>query len=195
MSAAGAPSPERIAELMRERFAIAPYDARWPALYAEEERQLRATLPADLVLRIAHIGSTAIPGLSAKPIIDVQVEVDDLERVKREVVPILTACGYEFIWRSTIGERAPFYAWFIKRDANGGRTHHIHMVEPDQASEDRIVFRDHLRNQPAVREAYAALKRDLAERHPSDRAAYTLAKTEFITAVLKDARRARPTVN
>lgn len=185
----------RIEELMREPIAIMPYDERWPGLYDEEQRYLLSFLPSDLVLRIAHIGSTAIPGLSAKPIIDVQVEVADLERVKREVVPMMTARCYEFIWRPTIGERAPFYAWFIKRDRHGERTHHIHMVEPDQASEDRIVFRDHLRGHPAALEAYAALKNGLAQRHQGDRAAYTRAKTGFIEAVLRDARSARSTVN
>jgi GrpB-like predicted nucleotidyltransferase (UPF0157 family) len=184
----GTPSAERIAELMRERFAIVPYDAQWPLRYAEEEHALRALLPPGLAVRIDHIGSTAIPGLSAKPIIDVQVEVTDLERVRQEVAPMLMARGYEYIWRPTIGERAPFYAWFIKRDANGERTHHIHMVEPDQASEDRIVFRDHLLGNHAARQAYAALKKDLALRYPADRAAYTQAKTRFIAEALAEAR-------
>lgn len=182
---------DRIAELTREPIAIVPYDDRWPERYAEEEARLVRSLPPDLVKRIAHIGSTAVPGLSAKPIIDVQVEVISLDRVRREVVPIMKDLAYEFIWRPTMGEQAPFYAWFIKRNAQGQRTFHVHMVEPDQASVDRIIFRDELRAHPALASQYEALKQGLAAAHPADRAAYTLSKTPFIAEVLRRAREQR----
>lgn len=181
----------RIAELTREPIAIEPYDERWPARYAEEEGRLLRSLPLDLVKRIAHIGSTAVPGLSAKPIIDIQVEVTSLDRVRREVVPIMQDLAYEFIWRPTMGEQAPFYAWFIKRNERGERTCHVHMVEPDQASVDRLVFRDFLRTHPDVARQYEALKQGLASAHPADRAAYTLSKTPFIAEVLRRAREER----
>lgn len=176
---------ERIEELAHEHVDVVPYDPRWPELYLEEERRLRSLLPAYLLGRIAHIGSTAVPSLSAKPVIDMQVETTDLDRVRREVVPLLEAVGYEFIWRPSIGEAAPYYAWFIKRNAAGERTHHIHMVQPDEASADRLRFRDHLRANPAVAQRYEALKRELAQRHPNDRAAYTLEKSAFIRACLE----------
>lgn len=180
---------ERIRTLAREPIAIVPYDERWPALYAEEEARLARALPPDLVTRIAHIGSTAVPGLSAKPIIDIQAEVRSLDRVRRDVIPIMEDLAYEFIWRPTMGEQAPFYAWFIKRNAAGERIFHVHMVEPDQTSADRIRFRDHLRAHPDDRAAYEALKRELAVRHPDDRAAYTMNKTHHINRVLAKARR------
>lgn len=181
----------RITELTHEHIEIVPYDAEWPMRFAKEEARLLRSLPADLVIRIDHIGSTAVPGLSSKPIIDVQVEVSDLERVRREVVPIMKDLAYEFIWRPSIGEHGPFYAWFIKRNAKGERVFHVHMVEPDEASEDRLLFRDHLRAHPHEAQRYEALKQGLAHAHPDDRAAYTLSKTPFIAEVIREAREAR----
>ena len=175
---------DRIEALARERVDIVPYDPAWPAVYEQEEFFLRAHLPADLVLRIAHIGSTAVPGSSAKPIIDVQVEVKDLGRVRSEVVPVLTAHAYECIWRPSIGERVPYYAWFIKRGEGGSRSHHIHMDEPDDASSDRISYRDLLRADPEELKRYEALKRTLAHRYPNDRAAYTRGKAAYIAELL-----------
>lgn len=179
----------RIAVLSRERIHVVPYDSTWPERYTAVERELKSLVPRMLLQRIAHIGSTAVPGLSAKPIIDVQVEVSDLEAVRREVVPRMEASGYEFIWRPTMGDEAPFYAWFIKRDEHGERTVHVHMVEPGQASVDRIVFRDFLREHPELRDRYEELKRELAHRFPKDRPAYTQHKTAFVNEVLALARK------
>jgi GrpB-like predicted nucleotidyltransferase (UPF0157 family) len=111
-----------------------------------------------------------------------------VELVKRDVLPVMEAAGYEFVWRPSMGDDAPFYAWFILRNAAGERTVHVHMVEPGQASVDRIIFRDHLRNHPEEAEAYEALKKDLAKRHPKDRTAYTLSKSSYIKEVLVKAR-------
>ncbi|MGV3638807.1 MAG: GrpB family protein [Flavobacteriales bacterium] len=182
------PHAKRIAALMKERIAVVPYDPEWPKRYAELELRLKKLLPKNLVQRIAHIGSTAVPGLSAKPIIDVQVEVNDLEEVRERVVPLLEAEGYEFIWRPSIGESAPFYAWFIKRDAQGERTEHIHIVSPDHVSAERIIFRDLLRKHPEEAAAYEALKSQLVRKHTRDRAAYTAGKTAFIQDVLRKGR-------
>ncbi len=180
-----------IAELSSEPIAIVPYSAEWPARYAAEEARLRAVLPPDLYTRIAHIGSTAVPGLSAKPVVDIQVEVTDLQQVRARVVPLMEDLGYEFLWRPTMGERAPCYAWFIGRHPDGRRAFHVHMVEPDEATIDRLIFRDHLRAHPEVAQAYEVLKRDLAAAHPADRAAYTRSKTPFIAEILRRARAAQ----
>lgn len=188
----GSKGHDRMLELLHERVTVSAYDPRWPALYAEEEKYLHETLPADLVKRIAHIGSTAVPGCSAKPVIDIQVEVTSSARVKAEVVPLLQGHGYEFIWRPSIGEHAAFYAWFIKRNGDGHRTHHIHMVEPDQASEDRIVFRDHLRTHPHDLHRYETLKQALSTVYPNDRASYTKGKTDFIASIVRQARAEHP---
>lgn len=184
MNEAGLDMTARLHELMHERLHMLPYDANWSTLFIQEREYLNEVLPKGLVQRIEHIGSTAVPGLSAKPTIDIQVEVNDLARVRKEVVPLLTAAGYEFIWRPSIGEKQPFYAWFIKRNAQGDRTHHLHVIVPDQASKDRIVFRDHLRANPEAVLRYEALKQELAVRYPNDRVAYTKGKTEFINGIL-----------
>ncbi len=184
----GAPAKDRIAALDRERIAIVPYDERWPALYAEIEKQIKQLVPRQLMQRIAHIGSTAVPGISGKPIVDVQVEVNDLERLREEIAPLLEEAGYEFIWRPSMGDDAPFYAWFILRNTEGERIAHLHMVESGQASADRIIFRDHLRNFPEEATRYETLKRELAAKYPKDRAAYTTNKTEYINGVLTKAR-------
>ena len=183
---------ERLEILEREPITLVTYDPSWPMRYMESETLLERSMPPRLWTRIAHIGSTAVPGMSAKPIIDVQVEVISLDRVRREVVPIMSDLGYEFIWRPTMGERAPFYAWFIARNAAGQRTTHIHMVEPDAASEDRIRFRDFLRAHPEDAERYKQLKLDLLAAHGHDRAAFTRGKTAFIASVLHRSRQNRP---
>lgn len=179
----------RIDLLTKENIRLVPYDPVWPERYAALEAEIRSVLPRMLMQRIAHIGSTAVPGLSAKPVIDVQVEVSDLEEVRRAVAPRMEELGYEFIWRPTMGDDAPFYAWFIKRDDHGARSAHVHMVEAGQASVDRIVFRDHLREHAELRDRYEALKHDLAQRFPNDRAAYTQHKTDFVNEVLALARK------
>lgn len=183
---------ERIKALMKETFAVVPYDERWPEQYAAEESRLKRLLPRHLIQRITHIGSTAVPGLSGKPIIDVQVEVTDLEVIREEYAPQLEAEGYEYIWRPSIGEHAPFYAWFIRRDDEGQRTHHVHVVQPDQASADRIIFRNYLRRHPEEAQAYEDLKKELLRRFPRNRDAYTKNKSEFVATVLDKARREKP---
>lgn len=182
----------RLEILEREPITLVPYDPTWPIRYMELEHLLRHSLPHGTWTRISHIGSTAVPGMVAKPVIDVQVEVTSLDRVRREVVPVMSGLGYEFIWRPTMGERAPYYAWFIARDAAGQRTTHVHMVEPDDASEDRIRFRDFLRAHPEDAERYKQLKLDLLSAHGHDRAAFTRGKTAFIASVLHRSRQHRP---
>ncbi len=183
---------ERIRRAVREEVAIVPYDPRWPALFEEEKARLLARLPRDLVRRIEHFGSTAVPGLAAKPIVDMLVEVADLAETRARIVPVLEAEGYEHFWRPTHGEDGPpFYAWFIRRDpATGARTHHIHMVEREFAEHwDRLAFRDWLRARPDVAAEYETLKRRLAGASPADRVAYTRGKTEFIVRETERAKR------
>lgn len=129
---------QRVARLVQEGVAIVPYDERWPSMFRDEKAHLSACLPPELLGRIEHFGSTAVPGLAAKPIIDILVEVTDLEATKARIVPILTGQAYEYLWRPTHGDDGPpFYAWFIKRDArHGNRTHHVHMVEPSFSKAD-----------------------------------------------------------
>lgn len=179
---------QRIDELVREEVAIVPYSSAWPNLFEQEAAFLRSELPSNLVKRIEHFGSTAVPGLSAKPIIDILVEVSSLEETKKQIVPILQSKGYEYFWRPIRGNQPPYYAWFIKRDCKGKRTHHIHMVEADSELWEGIYFRDYLREFPDEAKRYEALKESLAEKFPNDREAYTKGKTKFIFSSIKKAK-------
>jgi GrpB-like predicted nucleotidyltransferase (UPF0157 family) len=176
---------EKVRRLMAEKVEIVPYDPEWPEMFRREAAHLRACLPPELIGRIEHFGSTAVPGLCAKPIIDMLVEVSSLAETKKRIVPILTAQGYDYLWRPTWGgDVPPFYAWFIKRDASGHRTHHIHMIEKDFEHWDRLLFRDYLVAHPETAKAYGELKIRLARQFPVDRTAYTIGKNQFIAEVM-----------
>lgn len=179
---------EKIARVVAEHVEVVPYDPAWPALYEQERKHLRECLPQELIGRIEHFGSTAVPGLAAKPVVDMLVEVSSLAAA-REVVPsIFEPQGYDYFWRPTFGDDGePFYCWLIKRDEAGKRTHHIHMVEAHFEHWDRIVFRDYLRQHPQTMQEYADLKLRLARQYPGDRIAYTEAKGEFIRRVTEKA--------
>jgi GrpB-like predicted nucleotidyltransferase (UPF0157 family) len=182
----------RIQRVAQEEVAIAPYDSRWPELFRREKDHLLSCLPNDLIRRVEHFGSTAVPGLAAKPVLDILVEVTDLQATRVRIAPILEAQGYDYFWRPTHGDDGPpFYAWFIKRDADTGtRTHHIHMIEAEFAEHwDRLLFRDYLAEHTHLANEYQRLKIHLASAFPRDRVAYTKGKTEFIVRVTEDAKR------
>lgn len=180
---------QRVAQAVQEDVAVVSYDPQWPVLFEEEKDRLRSCLPSELIGRIEHFGSTAVPGLAAKPIVDMLVEVTSLEGVKQRVVPILESKDYDYFWRPTWGDGVPpWYAWFIRRNDDGVRTHHIHMVESHFEHWDRLLFRDYLVEHPAVALEYQTLKLQLATAYPNDRVAYTKGKTTFITRVTEKAR-------
>ena len=180
--------PRHVERALQERVEIVPYDPAWPGLFAEEAARLRAALPAALIGRIEHFGSTAVPGLAAKPIVDMLLEVRSMEDVVQHIAPILKREGYEFFWRDRErGLPGIAYAWFIKRDAAGRRTHHIHCLEPGSAERARLLFRDYLRAHPAAARSYGELKQRMAAEHPGDRVAYAKAKTDFIAAAMRAA--------
>ena len=159
----------RVARAVREEISITPYDPRWPTSFRREKEHLYACLPSNLLVRIEHFGSTAVPGLAAKPIVDMLVEVRDLQATRNRIVPILEAQGYDYFWRPTFGDDGPpFYAWFIKREPGTAvRTHHIHMVEGDFAEHwDRLLFRDYLIEHPKLAKEYEQLKIRLAAATP-----------------------------
>lgn len=184
------PTPRHVERALHEPVEIVPYDPAWPALFAEEAAHLRALLPAELIGRIEHFGSTAVPGLAAKPIIDMLVEVRSMEDVAQRIAPLLQAEAYEFFWRAPEhGLPGMDYAWFIRRDAAGRRTHHIHFLEAGSSEWERLLFRDYLRAHPEAARAYGALKLRIAAEHPDDRVAYARAKTRFVREAMQAARR------
>ena len=155
---------------------IVPYDPAWSTRFAEYREQLRAAL-GSVALRIDHVGSTAVPGLPAKPVIDIQVAVADLSDEPAYRGP-LEALGLALRYREP--------GWWFFRPPAPPRTHHVHITEAGSARERlQLLFVAYLRHDPARRDAYAAVKHELAERYRDDRIAYTEAKTEFIRETLE----------
>lgn len=177
---------QRIEDAIREEISIVPYNTEWPKLFESEASFLLSTLPRDLINRIEHFGSTSITGLAAKPVIDILIEVSSLEETKKRIAPLLEAEGYDYFWRTDV---EPPYAWFIKRNSAGWRTHHLHMVEADSKLWSGLYFRDYLRQFGDEAKRYEELKKSLAEKYPNDRVAYTTGKAEFIAAVTEKAKR------
>ena len=172
---------------MADEIEIVGYDASWPRLFQEERQLLVRTLPADQVLAIEHAGSTAIPGLAAKPIIDILVAVRSIEVARAVLVEPIVAIGYVH-WAENPDKTRMF---FVKGMPPYGerRTHHIHIVEPTSETWRRtLTFRDYLRAHTDEALRYQLLKRELAQRHRSDREAYTRAKDSYVLGVLDMAR-------
>ena len=182
---------DRIRRVVREEVAIVPYDPAWPRMFEDEKRHLLGCLPRELIRRIEHYGSTSVPGLAAKPVVDMLVEVTDLNATRERIAPVLESQGYDYFWRPTHGDDGPpFYAYFIKRNAvTGVRTHHIHMVEGHFPHWDSLLFRDYLIEHPQIAAEYEGLKRRLASEFTHDRVAYTKGKREFIDRLTALAKR------
>ena len=128
------------------------------------------------------MGSTAVPGLAAKPVIDILIGVRSLGDAPL-FLPPLASLGYEYIQKheGVFPERR-----YLHRLVNGLHTHHLHMVEPDSIFfKVQIAFRDYLRRHAETRDQYSALKFDLAQRYHNDREAYTDAKSAFILSILE----------
>jgi GrpB-like predicted nucleotidyltransferase (UPF0157 family) len=136
---------------------------------------------APFVVAVEHIGSTSVPDLPAKPVIDLLVGVRSLDD-SPAMVDAITALGYEYV--AEFEDELPNRRYF-RRFTDGRRSHQIHLVErTDVGWWDRhVAFRDWLRAHPEDRDAYAELKRRLAVEHRDDRAAYTGAKSDFIHGV------------
>ncbi len=159
---------------------VVAYDGSWVERFAVAERELRGAL-APFVVDIEHIGSTAVPGLAAKPVIDIQVGVQTLDD-SAEIVSAVESLGYEYVpeFEDELPDRRYFRRW-----ANGRRSHQVHLVERSNTDwwDRHVRFRDWLRNHDDDRDRYAELKRRLASTHRNDRRAYTDAKSHFIRAI------------
>ncbi len=166
-------------ELLDGPVTLHDYDARWPALFADEERRIRGAL-GDAVLRLEHVGSTSVPGLVAKPRIDILLVVSD-PAAEPSYAPALRAAGY------TLRVREP--DWHEHRMFNGPDTAvNLHVFGPTSPEIERMLrFRDHLRTDTADRERYAAAKRELAARHWRHIQDYADAKTEVVEAIIRRA--------
>jgi GrpB-like predicted nucleotidyltransferase (UPF0157 family) len=156
---------------------IVDHDPAWADLAALEIRRLEAAVGEGAV-RIDHVGSTAVPGQAAKPIVDLQLSVADIGARELYVEP-LEGIGYLF---------APDPDWpdfhFFGKPAARPRTFHLHVCATGSEHERRhLVLRDYLRAHPEEVARYGALKRDLVARHPEDRLAYIAGKDEYVAAL------------
>jgi GrpB-like predicted nucleotidyltransferase (UPF0157 family) len=170
-----------------DEIEIVEYDPRWPALFAEEAALLRAALAPDLVVGLEHFGSTAIPGLAAKPIIDILVAVRSLAAARDTAIEPLQRLGYVFWAENPKTDRM----FFVKGMPPYGerRTHHVHVTEPTGEPWLRLPFRDYLRAHPEEAQRYGRLKRELAIRHRTDREEYSGAKADYVEQILAKAKR------
>jgi GrpB-like predicted nucleotidyltransferase (UPF0157 family) len=164
--------------LQRGIVRLLPHQPVWKTLFAAEAERIRDAL-GERVLAIEHVGSTAVAGLPAKPIIDLMVGIADIDDSDKEI-RTLEEIGYE---RRPNGD-LPGRLYLVLGSAEM-RRFHLSLSEPGSDFwRGHLLFRDSLRADPAVAAAYARLKRELAARYPDDRLSYTAGKEEFIAGVL-----------
>ncbi len=163
---------------------IVEYDREWPARFERERGRVAAAL-GDAVERIEHVGSTAVPGLAAKPVVDLDAVLRSIDDWERCVEP-LAAAGYEHWRQGDFGDRR-----FFRRYEDGVRVAHLSLVgAASPVLREHLALRDLLRGSPELARRYGELKRALAAAHGDDRIAYTEAKTAFVLEALRPENRA-----
>ncbi|MHA2365866.1 MAG: GrpB family protein [Candidatus Hodarchaeales archaeon] len=158
---------------------IVEYDSQWPERYQKEKKLINSVIDK-WILTIEHIGSTAVTELGAKPIIDIMIGIESLEKAKYCFAP-LESIGYKYIPKheSSIPERR-----YFNKGPDNCRTHHLHMVELNSEFWTRhLLFRDYLRSHPETKKEYYTLKKKLAKKYRTNTRAYTDAKTKFIRGI------------
>lgn len=160
---------------------LSEYDPEWASLFEAEREFLMEIIGDCFCGSVEHVGSTAVPGLVAKPVIDIMFGVRSLEE-SQPAIDVLVTNGYQYF-----PYKAEVMHWFCK-PSDAFRTHHLHLI-PYQSPlwKERIQFRDLLLANPKIANEYAALKKDLATRFKEDREAYTEMKWPFIKRVLERA--------
>jgi GrpB-like predicted nucleotidyltransferase (UPF0157 family) len=152
------------------------YNPLWADLYREEEKRILAAV-GSLIIDLQHIGSTAIPGIKAKPVLDMMAGVGHLEKALLCKAP-LAAIGYDYIAQAGIANDYVF-------GKGVERTHYLHVVQYGGAQwTDHLSFRDRLRNDPELAQAYEKLKEELSRMFSDSRAKYHDAKSKFIREVV-----------
>lgn len=171
---------ESLSRAINEEVVLLPYDANWPLMFEDERDRLLHLFPGDF-LAIEHFGSTAVPGLSAKPIIDILAGVDSMSRAD-ELMETLCHVKYttSMEFNASLADRRWLMRW-----SEGSRTHHLHlMVYGSQEWDRRLAFRNILRTNTELAQRYENNKRLWAAEFRSDREAYTAAKEDFIRGAL-----------
>lgn len=169
-----------------DEILLVEYDPRWPEMYKTEAERVQSALPTGLVRAVEHFGSTAIKGLTAKPIIDILVAVRSVQEAREVAVSPMESLGYAF-WADNPKRDRLFFVKGLPPDAPQ-RTHHVHMTELNSEMWEQLLFRDYLRIHPEEASRYGALKLELMERYRDDREAYTGAKSAYIEEIMSLAR-------
>lgn len=165
--------------LDRQRVRLEPYRPEWRDCYRAESARLSGIVGDD-VLQFEHVGSTAVEGMPAKPVIDILALVDSADTAMSTVEP-LEGAGYEL--RSNDADRL-----FFANGPEDNRTHYLHVAaEGGEYATEMLAFRNYLREHPDVAAAYTDLKRALAEQFPADRDSYTEQKSEFVERTVAEA--------
>lgn len=168
--------------LGRGAVKLIPYDSVWATEF-EQEKQRLLDVFGDKLIAVEHIGSTAVPGLSAKPIIDMIAAIASFDELEKFVEP-LQDLGYEYMPNRMFTDRK-----FFPKGSHSNRTHHLNLVLKDDVNqwESPLVFRDYLRDHQEARDEYAELKASLAKQYSADRQRYTRSKNDFIQRILRSA--------
>ncbi|MGA2993007.1 GrpB family protein [Bradyrhizobium sp.] len=166
-----------------DEIEIVDYDPRWAFLFNEEAARLRAALDPSLIVGLEHFGSTAIPGLAAKPIIDILIAVRSLAAARATFVEALQKLDYIY-WADNLKKDRMF---FVKGMPPFGskRSHQVHITEPTGELWHRLAFRDYLRAHPDESATYERFKKRLAVEYQTDREAYTDAKSVYVESVMR----------
>jgi GrpB-like predicted nucleotidyltransferase (UPF0157 family) len=168
--------------LEKDTVKIVAYKKFWKELYEKEAANIESQL-APMGIKLEHIGSTAVPDLAAKPILDIMLGVKTMQDADA-CIGLLKQIGYEF--KGELG--IPNRYFFVKEDGNK-RTHHLHLVTYDSTFwTDHILFRDYLVENHTVKRDYELLKKKLAKTYPDEREKYTDSKSEFILGVVEKAK-------
>lgn len=181
---AAEPSPDEADPAWaHEAIHLVDYHLDWPRLAAAFGREVADAVGVEAD-QVQHIGSTAVPGLAAKPVIDLQVAVDDLDGTTTRVVDALNEAGWVFVPPGL--DPMPWRRFFVRPSADQQhRLAHLHLIERGDPELDlQVKFREALRADDTVRDRYADLKHQLARQHAEHRGRYTDAKSAFVTAVL-----------
>lgn len=169
------------------RVEVVPYRSEWKELFDQEKKLLESLLePAEVIIH--HIGSTSVPGLSAKPIIDIMLAADSLEQVEK-ATPAIVAAGYDAKGENGI----PGRRYFQKSDENGIRKVHLHSYEKGSPELHRhLVFRDYLRAHPEEASRYAAVKEEAARKYEYDIESYIEEKSPLVKELEQRAMQWKP---
>lgn len=168
--------------LRRGTVSVRPYDPNWVIGFEKEKQHLKEIF-GDKIISIEHIGSTAVPGLPAKPLIDINAAIRSFDELDDFIVP-LQKLGYEYIPERMFADRK-----FFPKGSRSNRTHHLNLVLQNSVEQwaNSLLFRDYLRDHQQARDEYAQLKVSLAKKYKDDREAYTRAKSDFIQRILRKA--------